>query len=1556
MTLPQVVLGSHWHISSSTQSINAFWRDSLVIPAYLSVVSVILLLLHAVFASVAVQKVWNRQKVFSGKDIKDNLKQAEVGSVPEGHGEPIIIAYNVARLVGCLAVTGLSIASLVTAYSATPASWSPVNVHLAECVSMGYISSLSLISIIASPTLRKITSRHLGFLLLVVFGVYFYRDIRPLATFSLEPVDSREGWLLWSKIIILAVIAVVVPLVKPRQYTPLDSEELSRSNPEETASILSLVTFTFLDPLILLANRVPHLATEQLPPIASYNRAQSLVKTSYPTLDPFSGGKQRHLFWGLLSVLRADYFKIAAMLVLHVLAGLANPLGVNQLLRYIETGGDNTDIRPWFWVVWLLLCTVIGGLSLQWHNFLAVRLTVQADAILTSLIYDHALRIRMKAEVSDSAVGAGVGVGTGAANIGVEGPSRDADAARLAQAQSALPAESQSSKDGDNHSGSNIVGRLNNLVTTDIQTITRGRDWLLPVLYIPLQVILSITFLYYILGWSAFVALAVLLALFPVPGFIASKLSSTQTGKMKAADERIQTTTETVSVIRMIKLFGWERKMEKKISDKRVKEIRWVLRGKVIEMAIDDLNFLIPFITMMATFGTYTFIMKESLTASIVFSAMTVLGILQEQMHLMLGITPAVIKAKVSLDRIGDFLRNTELLDEFTEAKESDQDMSTMDSGAIGFRDATFSWSAASEGAVTPSRKQFRLHLENEVLFKPGQINLVVGPTGCGKTSLLMALLGEMHFIPSVPGACFNLPRGGGVAFAAQESWVLNETIKDNILFGSPYDAQRYKKVISQCALTHDIELFEAGDQTEVGEKGLTLSGGQKARLTLARAVYSSAEILLLDDVLAALDVHTAKHIVKKCFSGDLIKDRTVILVTHNVALASPIANYVVSLSIDGRILSQGSLNDALALDKSLLADTTAEQEILEKSEEPVGDTQPADEAAKKIEGKLIVQEDVAAGFVSWEACKLWFAGLAGRHPYVFWTVSMTGIFLVCVAIAVNAWWLGQWAAQYDHKPASEVAISHYLGVYGIILLITAIIFPISHTVFLFGTMRASKVIHDALTESVLGTTLRWLDITPTSRITTRLTQDIATVDDQLPTYFIRLVQNVMTMAVKLISVFLYTPIFIVPSIAMGGVGAFMGKLFGKAQLSVQRELSNSRAPVLGHFEASVAGLVSIRAYGAQSVLRQGSMTRIDRYSVAARTTENLDRWIDFRSSVLGGFFLSGLAAVLVYGDAALPGASDAGFALSQATGFNFLIMAVVRLLNMFQVSANSLERIDAYINIEQEPKPTVGGTPPAYWPASGDLRVEKLSARYSPGGPKVLNDISFDVKAGERVGIVGRTGSGKSSLTLSLLRCIPTEGSMYYDGIPTHSINLDALRSNITIIPQVPELLAGTLRQNVDPFDQYEDAALNDALRASGLFSLQGEMDGGRITLDTAIAAGGGNLSVGQRQILALARAIVRGSKLLILDEATSAIDYKTDSIIQSSLRNELGRDVTLLVVAHRLQTIMDSDKIMVLDAGRIVEFDSPRKLLQTKDGFLRRLVDESGDRDALIAMAEGK
>ncbi|PCH35073.1 hypothetical protein WOLCODRAFT_155735 [Wolfiporia cocos MD-104 SS10] len=577
----------------------------------------------------------------------------------------------------------------------------------------------------------------------------------------------------------------------------------------------------------------------------------------------------------------------------------------------------------------------------------------------------------------------------------------------------------------------------------------------------------------------------------------------------------------------------------------------------------------------------------------------------------------------------------------------------------------------------------------------------------------------------------------------------------------------------------------------------------------------------------------------------------------------------------------------------------------------------------------------------------MFLKGICGSHPIIFGFVYVVSYFACEITSAVQVWFLGVWARQYENHHSSEVAIWYYLTGYTLFQVLAVMLFTISYTMHLFGTLRAARQIHDALIASTLSTTLRWLDKTPASRIITRCTQDIATVDGPIAEYSRWFFENTGLMIIKLGAVVVMSPIFLVPGAAVAVLGALCGQFYMKAQLSVKREMSNAHAPVLGHFGAAVAGLRSIRAFGVQDAFRKESYKRIDRYSRAGLTLYDLNRWISVRVDALGAIFTASLAVYLVYG--CTYDASSIGFSLNMAVTFGGLIIWWVRVLNEFEISGNSLERIHQYLVIEHEPQAAKSGIPPAYWPASGSLTVEKLSARYSEDGPRVLHEISFKIESGERVGIVGRTGSGKSSLTLALLRCILTEGNVYYDGIPTSSLNLDALRSNITIIPQIPELLSGTLRQNLDPFSQYDDSVLNDALRAAGLFSVQSETDEGRITLDSQIASGGSNLHVID-DILTNPGDLTWTPCL-----ATSAIDYQTDVVIQTSLRRELNKDVTVLTIAHRLQTIMDADKIIVLDAGRIVEFGKPSDLLMNKNGLLAALVEESADKEHLHALANG-
>ncbi|KAJ7645869.1 hypothetical protein B0H17DRAFT_1186847 [Mycena rosella] len=1480
----------------------SLWSDTLIIPLYVGTASILTLLLQMLWASKPALKL--RASYF--KDAPQESECApethSVGAHIEKHGGSTIFAFKVARLTGCLALLALSISSLVSEEeedqdTRTLAPFVGGSSRgSAVCATYFYASLLAILSVAGSSKWSQVAVNHLNTLLTCTFAVFFYRDVFPLATFALTPMDLSEGRLLWVEIITLFTISGIIPLVMPRQYIPVDRKNpMPVTNPEQTSSIISLILYFFLDPIIFLAYRIPHLSFDQLPPLCDYDYAENLKEEAFPHMDVFAG-KRRHVVFGILWIYRWSITSMAIMLTILALSAFVSPIALNRLLNYLENPNEESFMKPWFWILLLFLGPMVYSLVYQWCIFVSTHIMAQTTAIITQLVFEHALRIRVKAETNEK----------GKADATAKEPSKKESA--------------------------NLLGKITNLVTTDLGAINEARNVLFNVILVPIQIIGSVMFLYQVLDWSAFVGMGVMVALFPLPGYVAKLQQTAQKATLKKTDARVQTVSETMNVLRMVKMFGWEKQMDGRIADKRDEELKWIWRRKLLDLA----NGLVNHITVIA---------NQELSASKVFSSMAVFDLLRSQLGFTFYCISTTVNGKVSLDRLNEFLHNTELLDSFL-SKDTpaivDPDQPASD--AIGFRDATFAWSnEETDGTLTPSSRRFLLKVEGDVFFKPGCVNLVVGPTGSGKTSLLMALLGEMHHVPSSPSSWYNLPRGKGVSYAAQESFVMNDTIKANILFNAPMDGERYQKVLHQCCLERDLDLFDAGDATEVGEKGLTLSGGQKARVTLARALYCDSDIILLDDILAALDVHTAKWIVEKCLDGDLIKGRTVILVTHNVVMTSKIAKFVVSVGLDGRVSSQASISDALAHDEALAKEVSKDQETLEAADKETVSTPPADEP-KVTKGKLIVAEEIPLGHVSWSALNLYFAGMSGGHTILFFAVLMLAILTTEVCLTFQTWYLGYWASQYGQGKPVAVWTRHTTR--------GLIIYTFYFIYYTWGSYRASRTIHKQLVESVLGTTLRWLDVTPVSRIIARCTVDINAVDGAVAETLHSLIDITVAMIIKFFAVVLFTPVFFFAGLFVGITGAVCGQIYIASQLSVKREMSNAKAPVLAHFGATMAGLISVRAYGAQEDMMKVSIERINRLTRATRTFTNLNRWVSVRIDLLGALFASSLAYYVVYFQSNRP--YSIGFSLNMALGFSNIILYWVRILNMFEVHGNSLERIQRYTSMEQEDKPTPAGVPPAYWPASGSLDVANLSAKYSPEGDNVLHDISFNIKSGERVGVVGRTGSGKSSLTLSLLRCILTEGTVRYDGIPTSSLNLDALRSNITIIPQMPELLVGSLRSNLDIFDQFDDATLNNALRAAGLSSLQDDMDEGKLTLDSEIAGGGSNLSVGQRQIIALARAIVRGSKLLILDEGTSAIDYKTDAVIQASLRTELSSDTTVLTVAHRLHTIMDADKIMVLDAGRIVEFDSPKVLLKNKDGLLRALVDESGDKEALYKMVQ--
>ncbi|PPQ81919.1 hypothetical protein CVT24_010441 [Panaeolus cyanescens] len=990
-----------------------------------------------------------------------------------------------------------------------------------------YASILAFFAIGTGP-LVSLMRKHVVVILLVVTGVYVYRDIIPWMTYTLQPMDSADGQLLYIRLVLLCISAIIVPLFIPRIYVPIDPKNpMEVPNPEQTASIFSLAFYTFLDPIVKEASVVPHLPFHRLPPLADYDCSAHLKKTSFPHLDQFHGRKRRHMFWSLMHVFSWEYSGMALCLTFMSLTRFISPLALNRILEYMENGDTQGRIMtPWFWVGSLLVAPAMGTVAWQWYIFLATRCLARTQAIFTQLIFEHSLRIQFKAETSSDATLEGdVESRSG-------GDEQDAQSQRTAAVEGNAKAKDGGMKPAPQHAEKeNLIGKINTLVTVDLDTILNTKDFLTFVLQVPLELVLAGVFLYKILGWSSFVGCASILLMLPIPGYVTSLIQKYHKAKMAKTDARVDAIAEAVGVLRMIKLFGWEKKMSRSLNDKREEELVWVWKSKVIELLNGIINSIIPTITMVVTYATFTIIMKQSLTPSIVFSSMVIFDVVRIKFHTTSWGVGQIMRGKVALERIQSFLRETDLLDEFDEKSaerlaKAASHIDEMHESVIGFKDCVFTWDAL-DGDSRPTSRAFRLKIEGELCFRRDCINLIVGPTGAGKTSVLMALLGEMHYNPSSADSWYHLPRAGGIAYAAQESWVQNDTIRNNILFGAPYDDERYKKVIYQCALTKDLELFDTGDHTEVGEMGLTLSGGQKARVTLARALYSSAEILLLDDILVALDVHTSRWIVKECLQGDLIQGRTVLLVTHNVALAGPIAGFFVTVDSNGAVKEAGTtLSSTLALSPAMEEEFEAEKDAVEEAtkEETSAPNGTKLGTVNKATGKLILAEEIQQGSVTWKAITLYLRALGGKRPVFFAAVCVVSMLASPVASSFSVWFLGHWSGQYKGRSPEEVDVFFYLSMYILTLIGMEVFMAFNDIYYITGAQRASRYINNTLVESILTSTLRWLDETPASRIISRCTQDIGTIDNELASTFQRFATVAFIMAVKLVAPLLFAP------------------------------------------------------------------------------------------------------------------------------------------------------------------------------------------------------------------------------------------------------------------------------------------------------------------------------------------------------------------------------------------------------------------------------------------------
>ncbi|XP_054437323.1 ATP-binding cassette sub-family C member 2 isoform X2 [Pteronotus mesoamericanus] len=1111
------------------------------------------------------------------------------------------------------------------------------------------------------------------------------------------------------------------------------------------------------------------------------------------------------------------------------------------------------------------------------------------------------------------------------------------------------------------------VGETVNLMSVDAQKLMDVTSFIHLLWSNVLQITLSIYFLWIELGPSVLAGVGVMLLLIPVNGIIAIKNKTIQVKNMKKKDQRLKIMNEILNGIKILKYFAWEPSFRNLVYNIRKKELKNLLRFGQIQSVMMFLLFLTPVLVSVTTFSVYVLVDSNNvLDAKKAFTAITLFNILRFPMHMLPMVISSMLQASVSTERLEKYLGGDDL---DTSAIQHDSNFDKV----VQFSEASFTWDQNSEATIRD------VNLD----VMPGQLVAVVGSVGSGKSSLMSAMLGEME---NVHG---HITIKGSIAYVPQQSWIQNGTIKDNILFGSELDEKRYQQVLEACALLQDLEVLPGGDLAEIGEKGINLSGGQKQRISLARAAYQNSDIYILDDPLSAVDAHVGKHIFEKVLGPNgLLKGKTRLLVTHSIHFLPQVDEIVVLEN--GTISEKGSYS-ALLVKKGLFAKNLktfmkqagpeGEATVNEDSEEeddyglmPSMEEIPEDVASltmkrenslrrtlsrssrsssrplkplknslrtqnvntqkeeeEPVKGqKLTKKEFIETGKVKF-SIYLKYLRAVGWCSFFFIILAYVINF---VAFIGSNLWLSAWtndSKTYNgtNYPASQRDMR--VGVYGALGLVQGISVLIANLWSAYGFIHASNILHKQLLNNILRVPMSFFDTTPIGRIVNRFAGDISTVDDTLPMSLRSWILCFLGIISTLVMICMATPIFIIIIIPLGAIYVSVQMFYVATSRQLRRLDSVTRSPLYSFFSETVSGLSVIRAFQHQERFLKHNEVLIDTNQKCVFSWIISNRWLAVRLELVGNLivFFSSLMMV-IYKDT-LSG-DTVGFVLSNALNITQTLNWLVRMTSEIETNIVAVERINEYINLENEAPWVTDKRPPAGWPSKGEIEFNNYQVRYRPELDLVLKGITCDIKSQEKIGVVGRTGAGKSSLTNSLFRILEAAGGqILIDGVDIASIGLHDLREKLTIIPQDPILFSGSLRMNLDPFSNYSDEEIWKALELAHLKSF---VAGLQLGLSHELTEAGDNLSIGQRQLLCLARALLRKSKILIMDEATAAIDLETDHLIQLTIQKEFSH-CTTITIAHRLHTIIDSDKVMVLDNGKIVEYGSPEELLEARGPF---------------------
>ena len=1356
---------------------------------------------------------------------------------------------------------------------------------------------------------------------------------------------------------------------------------------EKGAHFFSLLTFQWINQLMTVGYKRPL----ELDDIWLVNPDRKVEVLTSRLMESFkrraARGERNPLIWAMHDTFQGEFWLGGMCSLISSIFQVISPFLTRYLIAFAgeayesrHTGSPGPNIGHGIGLVLGITAMQICQ-SMGTNHFIYRGMMVggESRAMLINAIYEKSLKISGRAKAGGKALDS-EGVHNGIDVVSLKA-SKDGLLHRVMSKQlhpkggPKVTPDKAPGLSGDGTGWSN--GRILSLMSVDTYRVDQASGLFHILWTSPIQICIVLVVLCINIGYSALSGFALITIVIPLLTRAIKSLFKRRKAINKITDQRVSLTQEIMSSVRFVKFFGWETSFLERLKELRDREIRKIQVLLAIRNAINAVSMSMPVFASMLSFITYS-LTSHALDPARIFSSLALFNSLRMPLNLAPLVISQVTDARASIGRIQEFL----LAEEQEDTVQWDEEMEN----AIEVQQASFTWERnathdkerpgvfqskdelkTAKDANKREKKADRAAKKNngddnlsdltqvepfklcdlDFTVKRNELVAVIGTVGSGKSSVLAALAGDMRRTGG------KVKMGASRAFCPQYAWIQNTSLKENILFGKPEEPDWYNEVVDACALRPDIEILPDGDQTEIGERGITLSGGQKQRLNIARALYFDADIILMDDPLSAVDAHVGRHIMDNAICG-IMKNKCRILATHQLHVLNR-CDRIIWMGDDGRIASIDTFDNLMrdnADFQHLMASTAQEEEVEKKLKgEDEDEIEEEKKGGKKMEksknvGGLMQQEERQVKAVKWA---VWAAYIKAAGSSFAWPLVVTFLVLANCANITTSLWLSYWTSNKFRLPSGA-----YIGIYAALgVTQSTLMFSFSTVLSTSGT-NASKTMLQRAMQRVLRAPMSFFDTTPLGRITNRFSKDVDSMDnnltDAMRMYFITLTM-ITSVFILIIVYFHYFAIALGPLFI---IFLFASNYYRASAREMNRHEAVLRSHVFARFGESVSGTASIRAYGLQKYFSKRLRDAIDDMDSAYFLTFANQRWLSTRLDAIGNLLVF-TTGILVVTSRFNVSPSIAGLVLSFVLAIVQMIQFTVRQLAEVENKMNATERIHYYGSELDEEAPLKLRQVEDSWPQAGSITFDNVQMRYRAELPLVLQGLSMHVQGGERIGIVGRTGAGKSSIMSALFRLTELSGGQIsIDDIDIATVGLQDLRSRLAIIPQDPTLFKGTIRSNLDPFHQHTDLELWSALRKADLVGPENEDTDrpataeaagegvGRIHLDSIVEEEGLNFSLGQRQLMALARALVRDSRIIVCDEATSSVDFETDRKIQETMATGF-KGKTLLCIAHRLKTIINYDRICVMDAGKIAELDEPIKLYD-QGGIFRGMCDKSG------------